>query len=429
MSRPLASSQPLADRLFVAAIPLLLLLIGTAVGYALLGKFADQGWLPALARTPRLGVAAACGLLLALIGFWLLRPGAAGATAGDPAQEHLPGPTPAIPTPVARPAAAPAGAPLPKLRTVPLPKAAATHAEKSPPRLPPRPATHVPQMPLPPEFDKTGSALAQQRFQMLEDIAHELEGDVVFPTCFDLIIRLREVLQKSDFTLNHVSAVIALDPLVSSKVLRHANSAAYGGSKVLDLRGAVTRLGVNAVRNIVMGIAMQQFLLSRNLVAFGNVTRNLWEHSVRSACAARIIARRMTGINPEDAQLAGLVHDLGAFYMIYRAAQYEELRIRPDTIKHLVFEWHESIGQTLLAALGMPEQIVQAVGDHDQPRPLPPRPLSLADIVYVANLVAGGGRDGMLDKGSTAIAERIGETYAEFLPEIEAATEDMLQTL
>lgn len=36
--------------------------------------------------------------------------------------------------------------------------------------------------------------------------------------------------------------------------------------------------------------------------------------------------------------LAGLVHDLGAFYMIYRAAQYPELRIRPDSVKHLILQ-------------------------------------------------------------------------------------------
>lgn len=435
MNRSLAPTAPtLVDKLLTWLLPLLLLLIGSGIAYALLGKLADGGVLPALTRTLRLTLAGLSGSLLALCAFWLLRPPAAANP--TPAQELVPSILPAIPQAVPS-TAQPTYTAAPKASFAPQPQAQPAAPKAPPPRpvaSPPPPAAataraSLPPIAVPPEFDKTGTALAQQRFQMLEDIAKELEGDVVFPTCFDLIIRLREVLQKPDFTLNHVSTVIALDPLVSSKVLRQANSAAYGGSKVLDLRGAVTRLGVNAVRSIVMGIAMQQFLLSRNLVSFGDVTRHLWEHSVRSACAARVIARKLTAISPDDAQLAGLVHDLGAFYMIYRAAQYEELRIRPDTVKYLVFEWHESIGQTLLGALGMPEHIVAAVGDHDQPRPLPPRPLSLADIIHVANQIAGGGQAGMLDQNHAWNAADLGEPYAELLPEIEAATQEMLQTL
>lgn len=429
MNPPLpASSQTLTDKLLAWLLPPVLFLLGSLISYALLGKLAEAGLLPQLARNSRLLIGAGGGSLLALLTFWLLRPASTQAPAAG--TELVPSIMPAIPQ-VLPAQTQPLAPPRPTVAPLPPPAPARPAPEHKRPAAPVRPAAreHLPAISLPPEFDKKGSALAQQRFQMLEDIARELEGDVVFPTCFDLIVRLREVLQKPDFTLNHVSNVIALDPLVSSKVLRQANSAVYGGSKVLDLRGAVTRLGVNAVRSIVMGIAMQQFMLSRHLVSFGEVTRHLWEHSIRSACAARVIARRLTAINPEDAQLAGLVHDLGAFYMIYRAAQYEELRIRPDTVKYLVFEWHESIGQTLLAALGMPEHIVSAVGDHDQPRPLPPRPLSLADIVHAANHLAGGGQAGMLDRNPDWNAADLDEAYAELLPEIEAATQEMLQTL
>ena len=76
--------------------------------------------------------------------------------------------------------------------------------------------------------------------------------------------------------------------------------------------------------------------------------------------------------------LAGLIHDLGAFYMLYRAAQYDELRRRPDTIKHVIVHWHESIGVSLLNALGLPEEIILATEDHDRKAILlnPPRPLA-----------------------------------------------------
>lgn len=125
------------------------------------------------------------------------------------------------------------------------------------------------------------------------------------------------------------------------------------------------------VRTTALAIAMNQLLRSKDMVLFADFTRLLWEHTLKAAAATSVLARRCTRINPDEALLAGLVHDLGAFYMLYRAAQYEELRTRPDTVKYLIVQWHESIGVSLLAALGMNEDVVNATIDHDQPRLLP----------------------------------------------------------
>ncbi|MFZ4536991.1 HDOD domain-containing protein [Propionivibrio sp.] len=96
-------------------------------------------------------------------------------------------------------------------------------------------------------------------------------------------------------------------------------------------------------------------------------------------------------MNPDECMLAGLVHDLGAFYMIYRAAQYAELRMRPDTVSHLVAQWHESVGSSVLNSLRMPAAIVEAVNELDEKRPIPITLENMNDVVYVANLLAGDG--------------------------------------
>lgn len=242
-----------------------------------------------------------------------------------------------------------------------------------------------------PERDKTGKELNAQRFQMLEDIAKELAGEVLFPTCFDTAERIRKLLDDPEVSLDRVAAVVMLDPLVSSKLINLANSAAYGGSGQAsrDVKNAISRLGLKMVRTTSMAIAMKQMLMSRGMVEFDDLTRKLWEHSLHSAAAAYVLARRLTKINPDEAQLAGLVHDLGAFYMLYRALQYPELRMRPETVYYLIIQWHDSIGLTLLASLGLPEDIVDSTRDHDHPRPMPQVPKSLGDIVYIANIMAG----------------------------------------
>jgi len=242
----------------------------------------------------------------------------------------------------------------------------------------------------PTPMDKRGDDLKAQRVQMLEDIARELSGEVVFPTHFDVMMRLRKALQDDQCGAEQIVAIIGLDPMVSTKLLRLANSAMCNpqGEVIRDLKNAVTRLGLNVVRNTAMSVAMNQLLRSKNMGGFEHLTRPLWEHTMYAASAASVVARRLTRINPDMAMFAGLVHDLGAFYLVYRAAEYEELRIRPETVKYLVFEWHDSIGHSLLGALGVPEEIADAVNDHDFVRGLPDLPRNLSDVVYVANVLA-----------------------------------------
>lgn len=277
--------------------------------------------------------------------------------------------------------------------------------------------------------DKTGDALKAQRFRMLEDIAKELAGEVIFPTYFDAVMRLRKVLHDPKQTLGDIASAVSVEPLISAKLLHLANSVAFNpaGREVVDLQAAIARLGINVVHSTALAIVMAQLLRAKGMATFSELTEKLWDHSIRTAAGARVLARRMSRINPEEAMLAGLIHDLGAFYMLYRATQYEELRQRPDSVKYLIIEWHESIGVSLLNALGLPEEIVIATEDHDRQRPPPPSLRTLGDIVYVANMLAGGHfewtmQGNPMDPEALQVLE---DTYAGLKPEIEAQLADM----
>ncbi len=281
-----------------------------------------------------------------------------------------------------------------------------------------------------PSIDKVGEALKAQRFKMLEDIARELSSDsVVFPTCFDVALRLRKELQNPDLSIPRMAKVVALEPLVATRLMQLAGSVLHSpdGTPARDLQVAINRLGVELVRTTALAIAMSQLLRSKETALFGDFAKALWGHSIGVAAAARLLAQTFTRINPDQALLAGLVHDLGAFYMLYRAAQYEELRMRPETVKYLMLQWHESIGVSLLSALGLPEQIVNAVVDHDQPRPLPDTLRTLEDLVYVGNILASSHLEWMHQDADPRAAQfgAVSQRYAELLPKIETDAREM----
>src|SRR5574343_840137 len=277
--------------------------------------------------------------------------------------------------------------------------------------------------------DKKGDALKAQRFQMLEDIAKELSGEVVFPTYFDAVLRLRKLLNDPEQSIANIAHAISVEPLISAKLLHLANSVVFNpeGRELVDLKSAITRLGLNAVRTTALSIVMTQLMRAKGMADFAGITRFLWEHSLRSAAAAKVVALKLTRINPEEAMLAGLIHDLGAFYMLYRATQYEELRHRPETIKYLIIQWHESIGVSLLNALGLPEEIIEAMAEHDHIRQTPTTIRTLADLIYVANMLSGGHFEWLMQDqpGLSAELTALEETYCHLRPEIDALTAEM----
>jgi len=281
--------------------------------------------------------------------------------------------------------------------------------------------------------NKTGDDLKAQRFQMLEDIAKELSGEVVFPTYFDAVLRLRKVLQDPNETIGGIATAVSLEPLISAKLLHLANSVAFNpqGNQVVDLKSAVSRLGLNAVRSAALSIVMAQLLRAKGMASFADLTHKLWEHSIHTAAAARVLAREHTRFNADEAMLAGLIHDLGAFYMLYRATQYEELRERPDTVRYLIVQWHESIGISLLNALGLPEEIVNATEDHDRLRPAPETLRTLSDVIYVANMLSGGHFEWLMqDLGSTPDElDELSRRYGYLQPEIDSLYEEIKHSL
>lgn len=266
-------------------------------------------------------------------------------------------------------------------------------------------------------------------FRILSDIARDLSGDVNFPICMDAAILVRDTLKDPLVSIERVVQVVSVEPLISSKLLRLANSVSYNpsGKSVTDLAAAIGRLGFEVVRTTSLAVTLDQMLKSRNLAIYDKIAKQAWEHSITVAAIARVLARRVGRISPDDAMLAGLVHDIGIFYLLYRAAEYSEYRDNEPAMIELLVGWHESIGESLLEILDLPEQITLAVRDHDQTRTLKEEPCTVSDVLYFANLLAADSEQGLPggispEKAKALQADR--ERYSDLFDE---AQEDILE--
>jgi HD-like signal output (HDOD) protein len=253
-------------------------------------------------------------------------------------------------------------------------------------------------------MEETGNtAEASGAFEFLREIAAELStGKLVFPTFVDVAFRLRQLSSDPDLSIERIANMVGAEPLLAACTIKLANSAAYnpGGHTMTDLHKAVILIGLDAVRSLMYSLAMQQLQRSKEMARYHEVAHRLWDHTVETAAMAHVIAKKCSRIDSEKALFTGLVHDLGAFYLLYRLAisgrEFPDSEAMP-----LVVEWHAEIGYAVLTSLDLPEEIAEAIKFHDVERTEIRHVWQLSDVVYLANLFAGGDRSWFADEGAT----------------------------
>jgi len=120
-------------------------------------------------------------------------------------------------------------------------------------------------------------------------------------------VKVLELLQDPDTSMKKLAETVSLDAAVSARMLKIANSAAYGLTRnITTLQNALVMLGERTVRSLVLASSMSSVNKS-----YGLLEKMLWEESVGCALAARFLSTRLHISNPEEAFLAGLFSNLG----------------------------------------------------------------------------------------------------------------------
>jgi HD-like signal output (HDOD) protein len=230
----------------------------------------------------------------------------------------------------------------------------------------------------------------QVAFRFLQDIAADLsKREVTFPTFANATLKIRKALEDPAIDADRVARVVASEPLLAAKLVKMANSAALnpGGKPVADVRTAVTRVGFDTVRSVAVTIAMDQLRAADEMKKYAPRAEVAWGHSLQVAALSFVIAQKMTRLNPEEGLFAGLVHDIGYFYLLSQASRYPELDSDPNALDAVLADWHAAIGQTLLHSFSVSDATLAAVADHENGQYQKP-PRTLSDVVTLANLVA-----------------------------------------
>ncbi|MCA8970590.1 MAG: HDOD domain-containing protein [Planctomycetes bacterium] len=209
------------------------------------------------------------------------------------------------------------------------------------------------------------------------------------------LVKLLAVDSTSPEFFDSFVEVVEIEPGFASRILAVANSAESASqAPVTALRAAVARIGARGASDIVMALSV-----TRVFVPHDDWEKSLWRHALQVAIAARELVHLMpdSRVDPDEAYVAGLLHDVGRFVLFQEGP--EELRAVDegswDTPAGLLAEEREICGLTHaeLGALAcerwkLPDRIRECVRHHHDPAVGEPRTAldELIRIVRVADL-------------------------------------------
>lgn len=222
-----------------------------------------------------------------------------------------------------------------------------------------------------------------------------ISGNLQLCSLPEVYWRLREVLENPCFRMSDVAQAVGQDPGVAARLLRIANSAAFGfASDVDSVTQAVTLLGTQQVHDLVLATTV----VSRFDGIRSDVIdlRTCWQRSVHMGIIARLLAQHCEFADPERLFVAGLLGEIGHLVMYQRVPHRAEIALQRYVREHrplylverdLVGCDYAEIGGALLESWNLPGILRESVGFHTVPALAPRYPLE-ASIVHVASVLS-----------------------------------------
>ena len=209
------------------------------------------------------------------------------------------------------------------------------------------------------------------------------QGELAFPTGAQVALKVRQALDDPNCPVDVAAKLIQAEPLLAARVIAIANSVAYNrsGQEITDVRVAVTRLGFQAVRSLAMALVTRQMAGKSTDPKHQQLVNELWEHTAHVASLAHAIARHVTHQEAETALFAGIIHEIGGFYMLSRAGDF------PGLLEGDFTDWLEygevEVGRAVLKKLSVPESVTATIAAFwDGFLAMPP--VTLADTLLLA---------------------------------------------
>ena len=158
----------------------------------------------------------------------------------------------------------------------------------------------------------------------LEMIDKEMERvslSIGIPTCPSILLELTEETKKEEPDFMKVEKLVSRDVGLSATLLKTINSPFYGlRNKISSVSQAVSLLGLSMLSTTISGLVLRNVFSGKDQVSM----ERFWDSSAKFAMATMFLAKRIPGLNKDDAYTYGLFQNCGIPILIQKFPDYKE---------------------------------------------------------------------------------------------------------
>ena len=261
-----------------------------------------------------------------------------------------------------------------------------------------------------------------EQSQFLQQLAEDLNSRrICLPSFPDVVINIRNALEDSSCTADRLANVVRTDPVLVARLLMSSNSAFHNraGVEIVDLNLAISRLGFEVVRNTAITLAVEQIFAASKHKELQTAIKDIWNGSLSLASMSFVIASGVKEVNPDNAFLCGLLHNIGKLYIFTRAKDYSDLLGDEQSLRKILKQWSASVGKSIIDAWGFPGSI-SASTEAGMERAADNESATLTDVVSLAKQIIEFEEDVTQRSGFEASAARL-NISADDLPALQAS--------
>ncbi len=212
------------------------------------------------------------------------------------------------------------------------------------------------------------------------------------PVIPKLLHELMQDFSNDNSKIHDIAQKIAMDQVISAKVLKLANSAAYRrGAEITSIEQAVILLGFNALRSLVVASGiMTSFKTPANFN-----TAKFWVETFQTATIAKALAKESHSVDPETAFTCTLLHNIGE--LLIQSALPEEASLinlainqgtsRIDAQREMLGYDFSLVGAELARRWNLSERFVTAIAQQLDPldhHPVSPEAVLIRLAMFVS---------------------------------------------
>ncbi len=206
---------------------------------------------------------------------------------------------------------------------------------------------------------------------------------VQLPSMPEIVVRLRDILSKDDYTTINLARVVQADIGLSTYLINISNSPVYRTRvKATNVESAIRMMGISAFSNIINTYALKS-LTDTGALKNKTLIREFWKLSAYRAAISAALSRQLKGIDENRALLSGLIQEVGVLPVLMKLKEDQFEGLPLDQAISDLQEYSTKIGTLIARKWNFDDElltVIENAGNYAYPGS------NQVDLVDIANM-------------------------------------------